>query len=89
MNWVLKPFFIIEHFEDLMILQRREDYMCFNDTGLQTMKEIEEFAMKTKMLMEMKGLTFDVTEFINRVEHTRLTTHMDIRQAFEYESNKL
>ena len=72
----------------MRILQWREVNMCFNDTGLH-MKEIEEFAIKTKMLMEMKGLTLDVTEFINRVEHTRLTTHMNIRQAFEYECNKL
>lgn len=63
--------------------------MNFNNPVLQTMKEIEEFAMRKKKLAEMNGLTFNVTDFINRVEHTRLTTHMNLSQAFEYERNKL
>lgn len=63
--------------------------MYFNNHSLQTTKEIEEFAIITKKLSEINGLTFNVTEFINRVEYTRLTTHMDLRQAFEYECSKL
>ena len=53
-----------------------------------TMKEIHVYAMTKEKEAKMLGLSFSATTFIDRVEHTRLTTHMDLRQAFEYERRK-
>ena len=54
-----------------------------------TVKEVHTYAMKKEKEAEMLGFSFSATTFIDRVEHTRLTTHMDLRQAFEYEQNKI
>lgn len=47
--------------------------------------EIEEFATRKQIEASAKGYHFDADNFKKRVEHTRLTTHMDLEQAFEYE----
>lgn len=63
--------------------------MKFISPAIQTMKEIEEYAITREKVAKMNGLIFNATEFIKQVELTRLTTHMDLRQAFEYERNKI
>ena len=63
--------------------------MMVKNPNIQVMNEIEEFAMTQKKIAEIIGLTFDVTGFIKKIERTRLTTHMDLRQAFEHERNEL
>jgi hypothetical protein len=57
----------------------------FNKHAIQTMKEIEVYVLSKEKEANILGLTFNASEFIKRVENTRLTTHMDLRQAFEYE----
>lgn len=53
------------------------------------MSEIVDYAYSSEELFKSTGLTFDADDFIKKVEHTRLTTHMDLRQAFEYEWNNI
>lgn len=62
--------------------------MSLNNPAIQTMREIEIYAFSREKEAEITGLTFNASEFIKRVEHTRLTTHMDLREAFEYERKK-
>lgn len=50
---------------------------------IETLKEIENYAMSREKEAKISGLTFDASDFIKQVEHIRLTTHMDLRQAFE------
>lgn len=60
------------------------NYVYFNNTALRIAKEIEEFVTVKKK----EDGAFDAIGFTNKVEHTRLTTHMDLQKAFEYERNK-
>ncbi|WP_438350428.1 hypothetical protein ACP8HI_07170 [Paenibacillus sp. FA6] len=62
--------------------------MKYNNPAIEIMKEIERYAMKREKEYKIHGLTFDAAEFIKQVKQTRLTTHMNLRQAFEYVRNK-
>lgn len=62
--------------------------MYFNNPVIKTMKEIEVYAIAREKESKILGITFDAADFINKVEHTRLTTHMNLEEAFEYERKK-
>jgi hypothetical protein len=63
--------------------------VLFSNPILQTMKEIEEFAIRREKIAKLMESTFDASDFIKQVEHTRITTHMNLREAFEYERKRI
>ena len=69
------------------MMRSGEFKVSFNHPILQTVKEITNYAFSKEKVAKANGLTFDAAEFIKRVEHTRLTTHMNLKQAFEFERN--
>jgi hypothetical protein len=63
--------------------------MIINNPNIKIIREVEIFARKRHELLKLHGVSFDPDEFMRKVENTRLTTHMNLQQAFEYEKSKL
>jgi hypothetical protein len=63
--------------------------MLYNETVAKTMLEIDEFTIRMSQLSKDLGVPFSPDEFFKKVEHTRLTTEMNLEQAFEHEKKKI
>lgn len=63
--------------------------MIINNPNIKVMHEVEIFARQRHEIAKLQGFSFDPVEFMKKVENTRLTTEMNLEQAFEFEKSKL